>query len=202
MIWESGDWKSDLLKISKRLEQKNKQKRWGNATAVRFEKDVIMGSFIVRKLLDSNKISFDVEMKDIPLFYYSILENQNIDSLNFHRYGEKYDFGEKKKLSLSPRKICDYIIHSYVFAAVIEDNKSNVSGLLFNPERSKNKIYALNIENLISIFVNVATDDIQTFSQTRKVSKKNPMVSEFVPTEKKRGEYCEQISLYIHKEIV
>ena len=54
---ESAYWKEDLLKYAKRFKPVSKPLRWSEKQQVNFEKDVIISFFMIRKVIESTKLS-------------------------------------------------------------------------------------------------------------------------------------------------
>jgi len=58
MIIESRYWKKELLKIADKLSKRLiYRKRWSEAQFGTFEKEIMIGFYIVRKLIEAKKIS-------------------------------------------------------------------------------------------------------------------------------------------------
>lgn len=53
---ESCYWKEDLLEHARELKPDKKPKRWTEKRHVNFEKKISISFFIIRKLLESNKL--------------------------------------------------------------------------------------------------------------------------------------------------
>ncbi len=65
MIWASYPWKEELLRIATRLEKKQKQRRWTERTEANLEKDVFIGCYALRKLMEAHKLSETVLMSHV-----------------------------------------------------------------------------------------------------------------------------------------
>ncbi|OQK43193.1 hypothetical protein XM74_c11567 [Vibrio vulnificus] len=61
MINVSKFWKDDLLKLAEKLTLRLVQKRWGEKNIYTLEKDIFLGFYSVRKLIESRKISDSVK---------------------------------------------------------------------------------------------------------------------------------------------
>lgn len=192
MIWESSYWKAEVYKIFLRLRKKQSQKRWPSSSLVRFEKDVMVGCFMVRKLFESEKISLEVERGNIPLIRYELKNNEFINIVNKHKFDEKYDWGKSTLTQESPREVCNKIIHSFVFCS--NHDSRGIKSLLFNSDRTKSDLFELNLKNLVSLFVNVATDDISNYSACQFPEKDGSFSVR--ATAKKRGPYCQKLRSY------
>lgn len=66
---ESCFWKEDLIKHAKRLKPSKKPKRWSERAVVNFEKELIISFFYIRKLLESKKVSKNIENYKMKIFF-------------------------------------------------------------------------------------------------------------------------------------
>jgi len=69
MIHESYYWKDDLLKLSRKLESRLLQTKWGERNLYTIEKEIFIGFYSVRKLIESRKTSNSIKSK-----FYDIKE--------------------------------------------------------------------------------------------------------------------------------
>jgi len=83
---ESIYWKEDLLKYSKHLQPVAKPARWSERIQVNFEKDVTISFFIIRKLIESTKLSFKTTKYEAQIFRSPCVGKVN--NLNFFDIGE------------------------------------------------------------------------------------------------------------------
>jgi len=157
MIWESHYWKNELLKITKRLKDRKKQKKWFDTSLAKIEQDVMLGFYIVRKLKEAKKLSDSVAHHRVNLKTYSA-KGKNVTYMNWHKLDEVYDFSKINGQTRSLSFICDQIIHSYVFVVELDEN-SNFTGILFCSDKKRNKeLYFLEIDILTSLFENIGND--------------------------------------------
>lgn len=187
MIWDSYYYKANLLKICSHIEKSLLQKRWTDSSYVRLENNIMIGCYLVRKLIESNKISDDVENLEIPIYSCPIKEDEVIDVMTDHLFNEKYNLSTWTMEHIKPKSFCDKIIHSLIFAAHLNlENKLN--GLFFNSDYTKNKLFIISTQNIIQIFKNVANDNIVEISYHRKVRSGN-LIGKY--SLKKRNPECE-----------
>lgn len=57
MIWGSHSWKEDLARLAGNLRKKAQQRRWPERSTAKLEKEVFMGFYAIRKLLEAKKLS-------------------------------------------------------------------------------------------------------------------------------------------------
>lgn len=166
MIWESIYWKNDLIKISQRLEKVLTKKSIRESSYIKIEKDIMMGFFIVRKLIDSHKISDEVLIQQIPTIECHQVKDTVIDVMSLNSFHHRYDFKMQVKGSLNIRKLCNFVIHSLVFAPVTISGKG-LTGILVNTDESQSKIFAISLMNVVTIFKNVSSDELRITVFTR-----------------------------------
>lgn len=137
MINESYIWKNELLKISNSLKHKMKLKKWYQKSYFSFEKNVFMAFYIIRKLLDANKLSSIYNIFELSC--YIIPNNgKNVTRLNNHRIHELYDFSKMNKSKIKLRDLCNQIIHSHVFSTLF-DELNYLTGFFVSSDSKRNK---------------------------------------------------------------
>src|SRR3990167_2805901 len=104
MIQESSYWKNDLLKLACRLERRLIQERWGEKNFYTVEKEIFIGFYSVRKLIESKRVPDHISGKKYNIHEVPYCEkhrNINIRSLQsvysqppfcaFHSWWEKFN---------------------------------------------------------------------------------------------------------------
>ena len=163
MINESFYWKNELLKISGKIFKRTKSKRyWTSSQEGTFEKEIMFGFYIIRKLIESKKLSNSlVSTKLVGRKFIS--NGKNVTILNNHRIDELYKLTDGKKEKFDLIFLCNQIVHSYIFLPVFEDgikpNNSILSGIWFCSNEKRNEtLYELNIESIIILFQKISND--------------------------------------------
>jgi hypothetical protein len=156
MIWESHYWKDDLLKIAKRLDKRNYQKKWLQSSLAKIEQDVMLGFYIVRKLREAKKLSDSIADLQLNLKAYPSRGNE-VTRRNWFDFEELYDFSKPNGQTRYLGFICDQIIHSYIFAPEFNDDK--IRGILFCSDKKRNtQIYSLSLSVIIDTFTKVGNN--------------------------------------------
>src|SRR5688572_15709380 len=96
MISESYYWKRDLLKLARKLTKRKSNDFWRESDYGEFEKEIMIGFYIIRKLRHSFKlsnitVSTRVRGRKIPN------NGKAIHLLNNHKYSELYNFNKAKR---------------------------------------------------------------------------------------------------------
>jgi hypothetical protein len=157
MIWESYPWKKRLLRLTERLSKRTNQKRWLESTSESVEADIFMAAYIVRKLIEANKISTSNMSGKLNLIAYPAL-NKNVTKMNRLEINELYDFSRPKPIFKGVQFILNQIIHSYVFALCF-DEAHKLDAIFVSSEYERHKyLYFIEIGDLITYFKRVGND--------------------------------------------
>jgi hypothetical protein len=157
MIWESAYWKHDLLRLSRILKQKRNQKIWRESSMALIEKTVMIGFYIVRKLIDARKLSDVIVHQRIPVRSH-LHRGELVTLRNWHHIDKHYDLDNNHQTQRTLIWLCNQIIHSYVFI-VSENNDGGLDGFFFASDKERNKaVYYLSIKEVIKILETVGTN--------------------------------------------
>ena len=163
MIWESGYWKDPLLKSADYLRRVRLTDKTTERTFVRIEKEVLMGFYSVRKLLDTYKVSDKCKRQRYDLLWHKNIKT--VTYLNWHHVDELYDLENDNTETRDIRFVCDKFIHSYIFLP--DEDEGRLRGFFVTTDRLKNvKCYFVSIDDVVSIFRSVGRDYPSNFSQT------------------------------------
>lgn len=158
MIWESYPWKEELHRIADRLEKKTRQSRWTERTDANLEKDVFVGFYAVRKLMEARKLSVDVVSQQVRCKIAPLREGKRITHYNWHKLDELYDFDRQGKITLSLRRLCNQFIHSYVFCSFFDESGFLHSVAVASDRKRNECIQIVPVASLIDIMRAVGSD--------------------------------------------
>jgi hypothetical protein len=154
MIWESSHWKEPLLKSATWLRKIRFGENTQERTYVKIEKELFIGFYSIRKLLETVKITDATKNKKYEIEWYK--NTEKVNHLNWHKIDKLYNLNKKNKECRDIGFICNLIIHSYVFIISGDDT---FSGVYVSSDSMKNKkLYFISIENILSIFRLVGRD--------------------------------------------
>lgn len=165
MIWESTAWKEELARDLRTV------KRWiadASSTAphekasVVIEKFAFTSAFIIRKLSEASKLSDDVESSSLPVRRFLRVDGGvPIHFLNWHRFETFYDLDRPEETSLSPRRLCNILIHSFVFVPEMDETGTRFESVLFNSDHTKDKyLFQISLDALFTFVEAVSVDHI------------------------------------------
>jgi len=166
MIYESVYWKKDLLKLSRKLTKRKRSGIWDEADHADFEKEIMIGFYIVRKLSEAQKLSN--ETISTKLQGFKIPSNgKKINHLSISQYPEYYDFENLTQAKLDIKLIWNNIIHSYVFSPFFSEEYNELLGIHFTSDSKRNIcLFSLDIEVIIDFFKKVGRDYPMHISMT------------------------------------
>lgn len=73
MLTSALQWKQELLRSAARLDKKATQKRWTDQTAFVVERDVMVGAYAIRKLLETpGRVSDQARKLHVPVLSHSL----------------------------------------------------------------------------------------------------------------------------------
>jgi hypothetical protein len=135
---------------------------------MRREEGFFVTAFIIRKLADSGRLSFQAERVRIPCITHSLLDRARLpDWLNWERIDEFYDFDQQEAITIPLRRLANTIIHSYVllFAtdaeeSVAETGAGSVTGFYVNSDHSRERLYFVNWSDYEEAVSFIASDRI------------------------------------------
>lgn len=186
MILESYYWRKELIKTSKKLPQLLKvKKEWSPTKYAKFEKEIMFGFYIIRKLIEANKLTNKLVSTNRECKVYSNTGTK-INIRNNHRFNEYYDFENFTKRKCDLKFLNNQFVHSYIFSPVInvidkksldllehktltdekfrkiyEDAEKEVVAILFNSDTNKNQsLFEIDIKEVIEIFSEVGNCNV------------------------------------------
>lgn len=160
MIWESGPWKAEVGRLTKRLGRRANQKRWSEASYAKVEQEVFYIAYVIRKLIEAQKISDEVEFQKVTVARFRP-KGMLVEMNNWHKLDKLYDLAESVRQTLSLRDLCNQVIHSYIFAIVHNEINTGMCGFFFASDRQKPKgLFYIELAELLNVADNIVRDDI------------------------------------------
>ncbi|MCE1241932.1 hypothetical protein [Oryzomicrobium sp.] len=153
MIHDSSYWKDDLLKLAQSLEKRILQTRWGGKNLFVVEKEIFLGFYAIRKLIESKKVSDSVSKRKYELREFTYSGDPN--SLITHIREAEYDLTSGKTVWLSTVDLCNQFIHSHHFVLFLPDGKHLVGFFFCSDRKRTSGIYLITIFDVVSIYRSV-----------------------------------------------
>ena len=184
MVYESNPWKQDLLRRKRLILEYNRADLLSEDNDKAYtviEKAVFYSAFIIRKLIDCKvKVSDEVDAYKFTL--KGLHPKENIDLM--HRWPDErtYDWAHETTYIKSGTDICNWLIHSYVFFFVFDDN-NRIDSFCVSSDYDRNELlYRVELKDWIAYMDFVGSDYIVATDMHIDESKK-----EYVLTKKERG---------------
>lgn len=155
MIWESHHWKDPLLKSAEYLRRVRLSENTSERTFVRVEKELFLGFYAVRKLLDTFKVSDSTKEMKVELAVYPAI--RRVDYFNWHHLDKNYDLTSRKSETKDIRFLCNQFVHSYVF--MTSEAEGRLDGFFVTSDRDRrSKCYFVDLKEVLKIFRTVGRD--------------------------------------------
>jgi hypothetical protein len=205
MVYESYYWRKELLQLATKIEKRITYKRsWTDSQNGAFEREVMIGFYMIRKLKDSFKLTNKIISTNITGVKYPS-KGRLVTLMNNHKFSELYDFEQPKNEKFGLKFLINQIIHSYIFSPKFDVNRDaairsiehkdkptleevikaidsvniELTAILFNSDDNRNDfIYELGIKDVISLFRTVGNCNITSSSRKFNEKKKDYDVSQ------------------------
>lgn len=164
MIGDSVPWREELLKSAARIRRWNTQKRWTSRTYFNAERDIMMGAYSIRRLIDSEKSSSRLSIRRVPTRRYPLIDRvpMLLDHFNPEQF---YNLNEPMNSELAVGWLCNQVIHSFVFQIYLEDDST--TSVVFTSDRDRGKhLHGISFTALADLFAYVGREDIVERSGT------------------------------------
>jgi len=137
MIWESGPWRTQLIKDARWLKKFSKGKKEPSEDSLfKFEQKIFLSAYSIRKLLEAKKIPDLISNSSIGVSL-ALRLNTTIHHYNWHRIDHHFDLSNTHRESRKLGFFCNQIIHSNIFIEG-EDTKG-VMGFWVASKRNQEK---------------------------------------------------------------
>lgn len=137
MAIESLYWKEELARIAKTIRPASKPKRWSERAVCVVERDVMIGFFIVRRMVELYKVSSVISKMQLDVFSAPV--TTNVTKMNRFALEENYNSNAEKAERKSVAYICNQCIHAYI-SFVDRGSDRNWSDLLVVSDYDRNNV--------------------------------------------------------------
>jgi len=154
---ESCYWKEELKRIAKSIRRSKKPARWSERALCIIERDLMLGFFIVRRLIELHKVSsmtrnFQMEVFSCPT------RGKHVTSLNHHRIDELYDLENENRQIKKPLYVSNQFIHAYT-SFIMRDESRNWSDVYIVSDFDRNDcIWRIPVSVIQRLFITAAQD--------------------------------------------
>lgn len=176
MIQESRYWKVPLVRAAKWLERARVEDETAERILARIERELFIGFYAIRKLLDTFKVSPNTRNMSFLLSWSPCVKM--VDYMNAYRIDEFFDLNIVQSEERDLEFLCNQFIHSYVFAPA-QNEDGSLAGIYVSSDRARSsKLYFVELSHVLSAFRTVGKD--YPTSQHMRRNEKTHQWEEFV----------------------
>ena len=165
MIWNSGPWKDELERIGTDLDRRRAQRRWTDRSLAIVERSVMVGFYMVRKLMEARKLSDNYAASRLRLRCHP-RSGPIPDPLNWHQLDRFYDLEVTSPAERDVGFVCNQVVHSFVF--VVSADRRGLEGFFVASDRARSgQLYFMSAESAVSVLLGAARDDASSWQGVR-----------------------------------
>ena len=168
MISDSVPWRDELGKVARQLRGRENQKRWTERTAYLIERDLMMGMFAIRRLIESGKCSSRLPKRRIPA-QLATLTGREPDLIDRWTPWEHYDLDNARSIELNVWSLAQQFIHSFILMLDVAENGVTLTGVFVGSDFTKRShLYRVDLQTIIDLFEYVAREGVMHSSIYRR----------------------------------
>lgn len=159
MISDSVPWRGEILKAAESLERRATLPRWTSRTGFLVEKDLMVGMFAIRRLVESAKTSSLLPRERVS-FGMHPLTGRVPGVYDRWSYGGYYDMDSKQQTEVTVRDLVNLFIHSFVLDCYPLSDEGPATIWVVS-ERDRNKrLYSIPFPRVVALFRRVGDEDV------------------------------------------
>lgn len=153
MIQDSTPWKDELIAVANRLQKKTTQKRWTERSGFLVERDLMVSAYSLRKLIDNYKVSDSLVQRQFPLERFDLFDSGKVpDLLGRYAVWEFYDLEKPVKTVMPLVKVCNQIVHSWLWMLSFRESDSMFDGVYVSSDTARQRwLYRIPIEGYMAV---------------------------------------------------
>lgn len=157
---ESVYWKEALAKIANTIRPSKKPIRWTERAHCVIERDLMIGFFMVRRLIELHKVSSAT--RDLLMSVFSCpSRGKRVHFMNAHDIDRAYDLGKESSQVKKPLYVSNQFIHAYT-SYVVRDKSRNWSDVYIVSDYDRNTcIWRIPVSEIRRLFWVAAADDVR-----------------------------------------
>lgn len=164
MIDQSHHWKEPLVRAANWMQRAKFDSADPDRTLVRLEREIFIGFYAIRKLLDTMKVTDKTRAMSFTLKYVPAIGK--VDFLSWHHIEVNYDHDSVHSEERDFLFLCNLFIHSYVYTPFIDDDR--IAGVYVASDRIRSKkLYIIDLTQIILAFRSVGRDNPRKVSILR-----------------------------------
>lgn len=169
MIEQVTHWRKELYRIAINLEKRYRQKRWTDRSEFSLEKQIFIGFYIIRKIMESKKCNKTLHGTNYRIYSSPYSQKSGImQNINHPLNDYNLPVGELELISI--KELCNQFIHSYHFVSAVPFGHQLVGFYFVSHNLRKEKIYYIQLIIIIEIFISFFKDQkIELKLDTNKI---------------------------------
>jgi hypothetical protein len=178
MIWNSPLWKAELKKELRKFIKYQVDIRSDKYDADHFvfglEKFYFTCAFIIRKLVENNKLSDEFMSSNFKVSQYRrINKTEKLDTYNYLDFAKYYSLENESGVQFNVNRVCNLFIHSFVFFPTFdEEMEMAFTGVFINSDHSMDGyIYHIDFSEFERLINGVLEDEIVYIQTDRSTGK-------------------------------
>ena len=154
---ESYYWKEDLLAHAMRLKPQRKPPRWSERAVVNLEKELMISFFMVRALLERNKVSskslkYQAKVRRAPW------NGKPVTQINFWCVDDLYRFDNETEVTVNLPFLANQFVHCQVIYAARDKQRNWSEVILCSDYEARKAIYRVSMVEIREILLLVGRD--------------------------------------------
>jgi hypothetical protein len=109
---ESCYWKEELERVSCSLRPRRKPARWTERAHCVLEREIMIGFFIIRRMIELHKVSSATRSMTLRVFSFPA-RGKRVTQMNGHHIEELYDLAKERHETKKPFYMSNQFIHCY-----------------------------------------------------------------------------------------
>jgi hypothetical protein len=159
MIADSVPWKDHLLKDADLIERWAATARPSKRGSILIERKVFVSAFAMRKLIECEKVSNEIEGRSVRAERFELLPGQKLDWWKRHSFWEAFDVNAPTTCSLGAGDLLDIILHSKVFSeCVYAEVDLRISGFFVTSDRRDNHLWLVPLTAYTDLMRRIGND--------------------------------------------
>lgn len=157
---ESCYWKEELARIAKSIRVSKKPARWSERAHCIIERDVMLGFFIVRRLIELHKVSSAT--RDLHMRVFSCpSRGKLVYRMNGPLIYEAYDLEKERPTGKRPMYVCNQFVHACT-SYVVRDDSRNWADVYVVSDYDRNAcLWRVPVAEIRRLFCVAAQDDVR-----------------------------------------
>ena len=152
MIFECQYWRKELRRLAGDLRKRKDQRRWSGRSEARVEQQIMVGFYMVRKLIEANVLRDELQASSFGIKSFAF-KAKNISYIIWPDVAEKYDLPKPKDESVNLKDVANQVIHSYVFTPSFRTNGGLTGVFVSSDDRRKDvRVVWLPVELIAHMF--------------------------------------------------